>query len=355
MYLGIPLLVTLPAAQVDAVAGRELVLHASGQARVGADRELAADAEAARLLGPLQLAQALRGARSAHAAWTEFLSMRMTLAALQSSRGDRLWEGIWDPFEEFRARCLSSPELRHAWEAAAEDAAHSRPSLEERLSRVLREKVTALTDVPAPPVNPRPPDLPLSRRERTRLLRAELDEETPRQGPAPPPPPPSRPAPVPSRPARASRVRGWRSRHRGTFAIATFLAAIVGLITALAAHGRPADVTVTGPTACDPSEPYSPVNMCGFLEPTPGWQDPFPLPTWTLPPVSVPSLPLPSVLAPLVTHVTVRPGDTLASIACHYLTTVATIQQLNHLGRSTMIRVGEKLAVAYTFVVSTRC
>lgn len=37
------------------------------------------------------------------------------------------------------------------------------------------------------------------------------------------------------------------------------------------------------------------------------------------------------------------PGDTLSELACFYDTTVANLQNLNGLGSSTLIRVGQKL------------
>ncbi len=58
-----------------------------------------------------------------------------------------------------------------------------------------------------------------------------------------------------------------------------------------------------------------------------------PAPTYATPPADTPR-----------THI-VQPGDTLLAIAIHYRTTVAAIQQLNRLGDSDVIQVGQRLLI----------
>jgi Zn-dependent protease with chaperone function len=48
---------------------------------------------------------------------------------------------------------------------------------------------------------------------------------------------------------------------------------------------------------------------------------------------------------PLTFHYTVRPGDSLSSIACRFITTVSALQRLNHLGGQTVIHPGQTLLV----------
>ncbi len=77
-------------------------------------------------------------------------------------------------------------------------------------------------------------------------------------------------------------------------------------------------------------------------QPAPAASLPAPQPSYVLD-VPVISVPTYANYADIV-----QPGDTLSSIACHWDTTVAAIQRLNHLGNSTLIWPGELLWIPFT-------
>lgn len=126
------------------------------------------------------------------------------------------------------------------------------------------------------------------------------------------------------------------------------LSVVVGVITA--------SVALAGLHARDSSSspPYTP--FAGPLF-TPGSSAQIPNPLTSTAPITYPpSLPGLSPYKPmLTTTVVVQPGDTLSALACHYLTTVRALQQMNNLGRSTQIVAGQRLLVPVTFVVSAGC
>ncbi len=67
-------------------------------------------------------------------------------------------------------------------------------------------------------------------------------------------------------------------------------------------------------------------------------------------------LPVPGLLKPrLLTTIVVRPGDSLSALACRYLTTVRVLQEMNHLGQSTLIVAGQRLSVPATLGIAGTC
>jgi Zn-dependent protease with chaperone function/LysM repeat protein len=71
----------------------------------------------------------------------------------------------------------------------------------------------------------------------------------------------------------------------------------------------------------------------------------------TPPPLPVFSLPK----LPLETTVVVKPGDSLSALACRYQTTIRMLQEMNHLGTSTLIVPGERLNVPIALGVIGTC
>lgn len=147
------------------------------------------------------------------------------------------------------------------------------------------------------------------------------------------PPSPATASTATARPAAQSARPQQRRYLMGTVILVVVLA-IVGL----AASRKPAF-----PPGARPQEPalYTPPGNLAVPSITPGI-GPLPDP-WLSP---GPYLPDPAITIPAgYSTITVRPGDTLMSIASGCGTTVAFLQALNHLGSSTAIYAGQRLKV----------
>jgi Zn-dependent protease with chaperone function len=243
MYLGIPLLYTLPPGQLDAVICHELGHYSRGHTRAGAvcyrahvaaklmvdglamvrarrdstrrrnvvnrvvseahyqlvchytkvyrrlsaataqSQEFQADAKAADITDAETTADALRAAHAVIAGWGMFAESKKGLLQLAG--------GTSDPFTEFRDK-WKDPEFRQdATLAAARNEVHdpfgTHPSLQERLARLIlrfTQAGAAVSRFPAPPPE-KAPEIPLGASELNRLF---IDEagiqrkrETPRE------------------------------------------------------------------------------------------------------------------------------------------------------------------------------
>lgn len=225
MYVGIPLLLALPPAQLDAVLCHEFGHYARGHTRVGAvcyrarcaaelmvrglgivqarsvrrslisqvhfrlilgytrlyrrlsaaaaqNQEFEADAQAARIAGPRTTADALCAVHAVGAAWHEFASLEEDLATLRGDTKGR--------FAEFRDRWADPEVRRKAAQAAARqvhDPFSTHPPLSERLARIIPpELYSSSWPVPCGPPAVAP-DIPLGAGELRRLFD---DEPTPR-------------------------------------------------------------------------------------------------------------------------------------------------------------------------------
>jgi Zn-dependent protease with chaperone function/LysM repeat protein len=74
--------------------------------------------------------------------------------------------------------------------------------------------------------------------------------------------------------------------------------------------------------------------------------------------ITVRPLPLPALSVPkmrLVTVIVVKPGDSLSALACRYHTTIRILQEMNHLGQSTLIVPGQRLSVPIAFGILGAC
>lgn len=137
---------------------------------------------------------------------------------------------------------------------------------------------------------------------------------------------------------RVSAIRGWNL----AVGVITAVVALVGIHARDASHSPPPFI---------PPAFSSPVVAGGPTRgPIPGMGvgisvSPFPHP--------FPTLSLPKLR--LVTSMIVQPGDSLSGIACRYQTTVRALQQMNHLGTSTVIVAGQRLLVPFTLVTTGIC
>jgi Zn-dependent protease with chaperone function len=394
MYLGVPLLVTMPQEQLDAVICHELGHYARGHTRVGAvcyradaaaaqalgrlglvrarsrrrgltdvnfwilrgyqrayrrlsfaarrRQEFQADAQAAAITGPEQTAAALRGVHGVAAAWGNFLELWEVLVALSALGGDEDGlSGQENAFAEFRQKVESDRATQEAWRAgvrnamASSDPVDSHPSLQERLARTLGDRAGEAGDETDVPLAWPAPDIPLSPRQRGALFSEELRVR--RQRAAGRPPLPVGPNP------RGLAIYRMVARMFQAKPGAAALAAVVVLGGAGfggfegQAHAPP------GPAifASRPALPVEPAYVPPSLAPFPGISFrpvlPSGLPTFAL------KVPIPPITLGCV--VTVQPGDTLAAYAARYGTTVAAIQRANGLGAATLIRVGERLLI----------
>ncbi|HEV2375379.1 MAG TPA: M48 family metalloprotease [Streptosporangiaceae bacterium] len=385
MYLGIPLLVTLPPEQLAAVMGHELGHYARGHTRVGPvcyraraaadqlldrlnlatawgkaplraklnkwiilryseiynrlsspvtqDQEFQADAKAAQIMGPLQMAAALCGVHAVLVAWDSFIT--------GARDEDREWAP--DPFDEFWERW----QYHHVRAEAAEMAARAvhdpfgtHPPLHERLAKLLGDQAgTMATDwinAPAAPPAATAPDVPLAATERTRLFHDEVRTRRERA---------ARRERAPAVPARPSRLAVLRTlpllleKHPAAAAMAAIIVLTVAGFGGFEGHEHarppaPAFAVSASPMLPDTQEPSS--------QPAPAASTPAPQPS------DIPGIPS-FIIPALANYLTVvQPGDTLSSIASCWHTTVADIQRLNHLGKSTLIRSGELLWIPST-------
>jgi cell wall-associated NlpC family hydrolase len=123
-----------------------------------------------------------------------------------------------------------------------------------------------------------------------------------------------------------ARFLGARARVLGRIPLTVGIVATVAVVSALLAlHHEP-----TGRAAA-PSRPATVSHL--------------PRPAVRLP-VARPVTPRAAAAAPSSTTVVLRSGDTLSALAVRYRTTVAALQQLNHLGHSTLIYAGRALLVS---------
>jgi Zn-dependent protease with chaperone function len=242
MYLGIPLLYTLPPGQLDAVICHELGHYSRGHTRAGAvcyrahvaanlmvdglamvrarrdparrrrvvnrvvneahyqlvhrytevyrrlsaattqSQEFQADAKAAEITGAPTTADALHAAHAVIAGWGMFTKSRKGFLQLAG--------GTSDPFTEFRDK-WKDPGFRQAAALAAAGQVHdpfsTHPPLQERLARLIpgRVQAGAADSWPAPAAPPaEAPEIPLNDSELARLFIDEADikrkRETPR-------------------------------------------------------------------------------------------------------------------------------------------------------------------------------
>jgi Zn-dependent protease with chaperone function len=374
MYLGIPLLVTLPPGQLAAVMGHELGHYARGHTRVGPvcyraraaadqllnrlnlatawgkaplrtkllrwitlryseiysrlsspvtqDQEFQADAKAAQIMGPQQTAAALCGVHAVLVAWDSFIA---------GARDEDL-EWAPDPFDEFWERWQYHHVRAEAAKMAARavhDPFSTHPPIYERLTRLLGDQAeTMATDwvnAPAAPPAATAPEVPLAARERIRLFRDEVRtrrERAARRERAPA---------VPARPSRLAVLRAFPlllEKHPAAAAMAAIIVLTVAGFGGFEGHehARP-----PAPVAAVSASPMLPDTQEPSSQPAPAASTPAPQ-TSDIP--GIPSFIIPTLANYLEI---VQPSDTLSSIASCWHTTVADIQRLNHLGKSTLI------------------
>lgn len=388
MYLGIPLLVTLPAKQLDFVICHELGHYARGHTRVLAicyragtavrqllerltimyargrgyagvvnllhlwvitgyarayhllsfaarrKQELQADAKAAEIAGSHAAADALHSVHELAACWATFVAERACIS------DDKLTFAV-GPFDEF-LQALKSDSFRA--KAAANRPAASRgpfdshPPLKERLGRILGKAVDGRGGPTVPPVAAAAADVPLTAKEQDQLFRDELRIQRDRAAGS------ARVqlAPVPA---------GTKARARRRLRLLTEhpVAATMTMVIVFGAYGsglfegnkHPHPIIGVPAPVPYPTLDLPSVDPSAF--PTLGPSD-FP----SLQPSDLPSFSPPRASRPVAEAVTVQPGETLTSIACHFDTTVAAIQRLNHLGTATRIWPGQVIFVPLT-------
>jgi Zn-dependent protease with chaperone function len=394
MYLGVPLLVTMPQEHLDAVICHELGHYARGHTRVGAvcyradaavaqalgrlalvrarsrrrgltdvnfwilsgyqwahrrlsfaarrRQEFQADAQAAAITGPEQTAGALRAVHGVAAAWRNFVELWEVLVALSTlGGGEDGPSGEEDAFAEFRQKVESDPATQEAWRAgvrnatASSDPFDSHPSLQERLTRTLGDQAAEPGDEADLPLAWPAPEIPLSPRQRGALFSDELRARRQRAAGRPP---------LPVGPnLRGLAVYRTVGRMFQAKPGAAAMAAVVVLGGAGFGGFEGQEHAPPGPAifASSPTLPIEPTYVRPSIAPFPALTFrpvlPSGLPTFAL------KVPIPPITLDCV--VTVQPGDTLAAYAARYSTTVAAIQRANHLGAATLIRVGERLLI----------